>query len=126
MYLLSSWYKTMFVKHKCNSKDGQGHKDKYLDTSKNILSQEMLMCNLKTTLISIIKKLWKCPFFNKVDIKQNNISTVILFIKFLVYQWDPRHLQGSRVVYIYVYIMKFVSYLISNHIFVCINHKDTF
>ena len=59
--------------------------------------------------------------FSKVDIKQNNISTV----KCLVYQWDPRHLQGSRVVYIFVYIMKFVFYLISNHIFVCINDKDT-
>ena len=39
---------------------------------------------------------------SKIDIKQNNISTVILLIKFLVHQWDPRHLQGSRVVYIYV------------------------
>ena len=33
------------------SKDGQGHKDKYLDTSRKILSQEMLnlmlMCNMK-------------------------------------------------------------------------------
>ena len=61
--------------------------------------------------------------FRKVDIKQNNISTVILLNKFLVDRWDSRHLQGSRVVYIFVYIMKFVLYLISNHIFVCINHK---
>ena len=38
--------------------------------------------------------------FSKIDIKENNISTVI---KFLVYQWDPRHLQGSRVVYIFIY-----------------------
>ena len=37
-----------------HSKDGQGHKDKYLDTSKTILSQEMLMCNMKA-LIFIIK-----------------------------------------------------------------------
>ena len=35
--------------------------------------------------------------FSKEDIKQY-ISTVILLIKFLVYQLDPRHLQGSRVV----------------------------
>ena len=41
--------------------------------------------------------------FSKEDIKQNNISSVILLIKFLVYQWDPRHLQGSRVVYIFIY-----------------------
>ena len=37
----------------------------------------------------------------KLDIKQNNISTVILLNKCLVYQRDPRHLQGSRVVYIF-------------------------
>ena len=37
-----------------NSNDGQGHKDKYLDTSRKILSQEMLMCNMKA-LIFIIK-----------------------------------------------------------------------
>ena len=43
--------------------------------------------------------------FSKVDIKQNNISTVILWIRFLVYQWDPRHLQGSRVVYIFIYTL---------------------
>ena len=29
-----------------NSKDCQGHKDKYIDTSRKI-SQEMLMCNMK-------------------------------------------------------------------------------
>ena len=36
-----------------NSNAGQGHKDKYLDTSRKILSQEMFMCNIKA-LISII------------------------------------------------------------------------
>ena len=39
-----------------NSKDGQDHKDKYLATSRKILSQEMLMCNIKA-LIFIIQKL---------------------------------------------------------------------
>ena len=39
--------------------------------------------------------------FSKEDIKQNNI----LLIKFLVYQWDPRHLQGGRVVYIFIYTL---------------------
>ena len=63
--------------------------------------------------------------FSKVDIKQNNISTVILLIKFLVYQWDPHHLQGSWVVYIFYLHFIFVFYLISNHIFMYINHKDT-
>ena len=39
-----------------NSKDGQGHMVKYLDTSRKILSQEMLMCNIKA-LIFILKKM---------------------------------------------------------------------
>ena len=57
--------------------------------------------------------------FSKVDIKQNNISTFILLIKFLVYQWDPRHLQESRVVYIFIYTLYSCSiwYLIT---FLCI------
>ena len=61
--------------------------------------------------------------FSKVDIKQNtgNISTVILSIKFLFYQWDPHHLQGSHIVYIHVHVFvcktKSVLYVISNHIF---------
>ena len=37
-----------------NSKDGQGHKDKYLDNRGKVLSQKMLMCNIKATIF--IKK----------------------------------------------------------------------
>ena len=33
-----------------NSIDGQDHKDKYFDTSKTILSQEMTMCNMETLI----------------------------------------------------------------------------
>ena len=47
-----------------NSKDGQGHKDKYLDTSRKILSQEMLMCNMKA-LIFIILKIWLMSILKK-------------------------------------------------------------
>ena len=36
-----------------NSKDGQGHKDKYLDTSRRILSQEMLMYTMKALIFII-------------------------------------------------------------------------
>ena len=35
------------------SKDGQGHKDKYLDTSRKILSQKMFMCNAKVLILII-------------------------------------------------------------------------
>ena len=33
-----------------NSKDGLSHKDKYLDTSRKILSEEMLKCNMKALI----------------------------------------------------------------------------
>ena len=46
----------VFVKHNAplimaNSNEGQDHKDKYFDTSRKILSQEMTMCN-KEDLVS--------------------------------------------------------------------------
>ena len=36
-----------------NSIDGQGYKNKYLDTSRKILSQEMLICNMKALIFII-------------------------------------------------------------------------
>ena len=46
-------YQDIFVKHNAimaNSKEGQGHKDKYLDTNtKKNLSQEMCMCNMQNS-----------------------------------------------------------------------------
>ena len=36
-----------------NTKDGVDHKGKYLDTSRKILSQEMLMCNMKALIFNI-------------------------------------------------------------------------
>ena len=41
--------------------------------------------------------------FSEVDIKQNNVCTAILLIKFLIYQWDPRHLQTSGIVLNYIF-----------------------
>ena len=49
--------------------------------------------------------------FSKVDVKQNNVSTLILLIMLLYYRRDLRNLQGSRVVYIFVYITKSLFYL---------------
>ena len=39
-----------------NSKDGQGHKDKYLDTSTKTSSQEILVCNMEAQIFIIL--LW--------------------------------------------------------------------
>ena len=66
----------------------------------------------------------KIKQFSKVDIKQNNVSTVILLKKFLVYQWDPCHLQGSRIVYICVYVTKSVFYLNLSIPILSDMHKD--
>ena len=50
----------------------------------------------------------KIKQFSKVDIKQDNNFSVILLIKYLVYQLDPHHLQVSHIIYIFVYITKSV------------------
>ena len=42
---------TQMLPKLANSKDGQGHKDKYLDTNEKILTQEMLMCNMKALIV---------------------------------------------------------------------------
>ena len=38
---------------KANSKDALGHKYTYLDASRKILSQEMLMCNMEAKIFII-------------------------------------------------------------------------
>ena len=43
-----------------NSKDDQDQKGKYLETSRKILSQEMIMCNLKAL---IFRSNDQCQFF---------------------------------------------------------------
>ena len=45
-----------------SSKDGQGHKDRYLDTSRKILSQEMLRCNMKSLALTVQKLLARLKF----------------------------------------------------------------
>ena len=47
-----------------NSKDGQVHKDKYLDTSTKILSQEMIICNMKSLIFIIL--LWIMFILKKI------------------------------------------------------------
>ena len=47
-----------------NSNEGQDHKDKYFDTSRKILSQEMTMCNMEA-LVSYPYKLWPMSIFKK-------------------------------------------------------------
>ena len=46
-----------------NSKDGQDHKDKYFDTSRKILSQEMTMCNMAALIFYILEGMTNVNFF---------------------------------------------------------------
>ena len=48
-----------------NSNEGQDHKDKYLDTSRKILSQEMTMYNTEafSTCILSLRSYDQCQFF---------------------------------------------------------------
>ena len=45
-----------------NSNEGQDHKDKYFDTSRKILSQEMTMCKMEA-LVSYPKEVMTNVFF---------------------------------------------------------------
>ena len=60
-----------------NSKYVEGHKDKYTDTSRKILSREMLMCNMKAqivmTKVNLKKKRVKCQG-QKVQYQQKKYS----------------------------------------------------
>ena len=64
-----------------NSKYGQGQEDKYLDTSKKNLSQEMIMCNMKALIFIILLQIMgfldiKCQG-QKVLYKQKEYSDEI-------------------------------------------------
>ena len=64
----------VFVKHTCpqwwpcNSKDGQDYKDKYFDTSKKILTQEMTTYNMEALIFYFVEGMPKCQcqFFLKI------------------------------------------------------------
>ena len=59
-----------------NTKDGLGHKEKYFDTSTKNLSKEMIMCNIKTLILSF-RSNDQHHFFNwsKVKCQQTDLIT---------------------------------------------------
>ena len=64
-----------------NSKDGQGHKNKYLDTGRKILSQEMLMCNMKALIFKPRKGLITRNIHVKYQSSSTHCSKVISNVK---------------------------------------------
>ena len=54
-----------------NSKEGQDHKDKYFDTSRKILSQEMTMYNMEAFSILSLRSY----YFNWSNVKVKRLST---------------------------------------------------
>ena len=46
-----------------NSNEGQDHKDKYFDTSRKILSQEMTMCNMEALVSYFSEVMTNVIFF---------------------------------------------------------------
>ena len=49
-----------------NSNEGQDHKDKYFDTSRKILSQEMTMCNMEALVSYPTEVMTDVNFFFKI------------------------------------------------------------
>ena len=74
-----------------NSNEGQDHKDKYFDTSRKILSQEMIFCenfffnwsNVKVKRLSTYKRSHHKGYSCKISDSSTNYSKVISKIKFL-------------------------------------------
>ena len=59
-----------------NSNEGQDHKDKYLDTSRKFLSQEMTMYNIEAFSILSLRSYDQCQFFfNWSNVKVKRLST---------------------------------------------------
>ena len=58
-----------------NSNEGQDHKDKYFDTSRKILSQEMIMCNMEALVSYFSEVMTNVFFFNWSKIKIKRLST---------------------------------------------------
>ena len=54
-----------------NSNEGQDHKDNYFDTSRNILSQEMIMYNMEAFSILSLRSY----DFNWLNVKVKRLST---------------------------------------------------
>ena len=46
-----------------HSNEGQDHKDKYFDTSRKILSQEMTMCNMEALVSYFLEVMTNVNFF---------------------------------------------------------------
>ena len=60
--------------------------------------------------------------FQKIEIKQNIVSTIIFLTKIRRPLLRSAHLLESRVVYIFICIAKSVFFLVSQYILVYINH----
>ena len=59
-----------------NSNEGQDHKDKYFDTSRKILPQEMIMYNMEVFSILSLRSYDQCQnFFNWSNVKVKGLST---------------------------------------------------
>ena len=58
-----------------NSKDGQGHKDKNLDNSRKIFSQEVLIQYESSNIYFKIMKPWKGRITRNTHVKNKSSST---------------------------------------------------
>ena len=74
-----------------NSKEGQDHKDKYFDTSRKILSQEMTMCNMEALVSYFSEVMTNVKFFYlklvksqdlKIKYLQKHLTTRDIHVKF--------------------------------------------
>ena len=73
-----------------NSNEAQDHKDKYFDTSRKILSQEMTMYNMEVVRMLSLRSYDQCQFFfilvkcqgQKIKCLQKDLITRDIHVKY--------------------------------------------
>ena len=71
------------------SNEGHDHKDKYFDTSRKILSQEMTMCNIKALVSYFSEVMTNVIFFkNWLKVKTKRLSTYKNISSQGIFMWN--------------------------------------
>ena len=76
-----------------NSNEGQDHKDKYFDTSRMILSQEMTICNMEALVSYLYEVMTIVNFvFNLSNVKVKSLSTYKKISSQGIFMWNIKAL----------------------------------
>ena len=79
-----------------NSKDGQGHKGRYLDISRKILAPEIFMCNMKGLALTVQKLLRRLKFSKNGSYRVQNNGTYRKVFSLGILMWNIKTLARTH------------------------------